>query len=1005
MGRVYTKHILFAFVLSIGTVYGQSISNYQLTKNGYEGTMTNMNSIGIQVLIGGDKSETSSAVTPIGFNFIFMGKVYNTFSVNTNGVLRFGDEQIIETANTYSIPANDRIVPLAGVSVEAKLWFWWIPYATLLKTNSTGKVHYKVTGIAPNRVLTVEWLNVGFAEGFSSSNGSFQVRLYESGVSSGQSGTIEFIYDAFTMSSSYRNFSFRTGLGIGPENGNYIAVDHVTRSLTATPDYQSGPVSGSGNKNEISYFNFSGNNRKLIYQFVSYRKPVGEVNNFEVICPSPNSITIKFDENCPDEAGIAVYSKEINQLDSQYKFLASLPADATTVTDTNVVAGQRYVYRFYLLGEGKHSDSYYEYTSDTVEIGSAYQAVASGDWNSTATWGGRKPSADADAELGCARTVYLSISGNESIKNLTIQQGSFLTIENGATLNVSGEFVNNGVFNPMGTGRLILNGSNAQTVTNNGQGITNDTQFSASGTMPTWNGSQTGVVAEKTIQVTDTTFSAIKSVSVDITHTYLRNISVYLVAPNGEVFTLANSRGQAGQNYTNVEFIGTGNPLPPTTKNVNLTGQYRPEQSFASYSGSFAGDWKLRVVNNFTGVGGQFNAFSVTLSKGTSNDLVLRNLTINNTSPAGITLNSGLRVQGSLQLTNGIVHTTTDQAIMVETGAQINAGSGLSFIDGPMYKKGNTNFTFPIGKNSQYAPVSLENIAGGNGVVFMAEYFDNGFGNFDQKDPDVNDISNQEYWEIEPVAGNPTVDIVFDLGNSLTSNLLSLLSTSDLMIVHYTQNKWINEGGLLNILNLLNLSGNMRVNNISSFSPFTYGAQGTSTLPVTFISFEGSNQRQDVVLNWATGSEFNNDYFEIQRSANAKDWQIMGTVHGKGTTNTTSKYQFSDKGVRNGNFYYRLKQVDFDGQFAFSSIIRVNVLHAEELFTAFPNPATSQLTVRNSQYPATVELINQIGIRVLQQEMHEFQTTLLLDDLQEGIYLVRLTHEGKSQVQKIFITH
>jgi hypothetical protein len=260
----------------------QDINQYQLTQNSHAGSLTSMN--GSKQLIGSNKSQTASNVVNIGFDFIFMGKVYNTFSVNTNGVLRLGDEQVLAGANTYGIPGNDRIVPLAGISTEYRSWWWWLTADADLKTNSDGKVHYKVIGTVPNRILVVAWENIGLNAGSGTSSGTFQVRLYESSLNSNQSGIIEFVYDQFVLSNNYRNFYLRTGFGIGPEQGNYIAINHASHSLTNEQNYISGPVSGN-----IEYFRSNSAIDKLLYRFEPIKRPVGEFSDFEIICPAPNS--------------------------------------------------------------------------------------------------------------------------------------------------------------------------------------------------------------------------------------------------------------------------------------------------------------------------------------------------------------------------------------------------------------------------------------------------------------------------------------------------------------------------------------------------------------------------------------------------------------------------------------------------------------------------------------------------------------------------------------------
>lgn len=96
-------------------------------------------------------------------------------------------------------------------------------------------------------------------------------------------------------------------------------------------------------------------------------------------------------------------------------------------------------------------------------------------------------------------------------------------------------------------------------------------------------------------------------------------------------------------------------------------------------------------------------------------------------------------------------------------------------------------------------------------------------------------------------------------------------------------------------------------------------------LPVELISFEASVKDSVVQLNWQTASAINNFGFEIERSTNKKQFRKIGFVRGHDTINVSKSYQFFDKTVRQGKYYYRLKQLDSYGSFEYSSIVEVTV--------------------------------------------------------------------------------
>ena len=114
-------------------------------------------------------------------------------------------------------------------------------------------------------------------------------------------------------------------------------------------------------------------------------------------------------------------------------------------------------------------------------------------------------------------------------------------------------------------------------------------------------------------------------------------------------------------------------------------------------------------------------------------------------------------------------------------------------------------------------------------------------------------------------------------------------------------------------------------------------------LPVTWSDFYGKEISCEVVLNWTTASELNNDYFEIEKSTNGRDFTSLGTIKGSGTVNDYRQYKFVDKLPATEN-YYRIKQVDFDGKTDYSKLIvlKSNCIENDEnigIATLFPNPA------------------------------------------------------------------
>ena len=102
------------------------------------------------------------------------------------------------------------------------------------------------------------------------------------------------------------------------------------------------------------------------------------------------------------------------------------------------------------------------------------------------------------------------------------------------------------------------------------------------------------------------------------------------------------------------------------------------------------------------------------------------------------------------------------------------------------------------------------------------------------------------------------------------------------------------------------------------------GVKGTNVpLPVKLTSFTGQKQNNHIQLNWTTASEQSNSHFEVLRSGDGKNFNVLTTVSGKGTTTQISNYSYVDVNPLPGTSYYQLRQVDYDGESEKSDIVAV----------------------------------------------------------------------------------
>jgi Secretion system C-terminal sorting domain len=175
----------------------------------------------------------------------------------------------------------------------------------------------------------------------------------------------------------------------------------------------------------------------------------------------------------------------------------------------------------------------------------------------------------------------------------------------------------------------------------------------------------------------------------------------------------------------------------------------------------------------------------------------------------------------------------------------------------------------------------------------------------------------------------------------------------------------------------------------SSFAP-------TTVLAVELIDFQGIETEKGITLSWTTASETNNDYFNIERSNDGRNFEKIGQVKGNGTTNQQNHYRFGDKS-RGG--YYRLTQVDFDGTTTSSNIISVKSKKILENIKAYPNPASDHLTINYSSTQhetANYIIINQLGQIVLQGNLSVNEVDI--SSLPMGVFTLKI---GEDQVKFI----
>jgi hypothetical protein len=185
-------------------------------------------------------------------------------------------------------------------------------------------------------------------------------------------------------------------------------------------------------------------------------------------------------------------------------------------------------------------------------------------------------------------------------------------------------------------------------------------------------------------------------------------------------------------------------------------------------------------------------------------------------------------------------------------------------------------------------------------------------------------------------------------------------------------------------------------------------------IPVELTSFTANvNNKGDVILNWTTATELNNQMFEIERRSEEGQYIMIGYVNGHGTTTEPQEYSYMDNTVETGTYFYRLKQIDFLGTYEYSDEIEVDVNGPLTfgLEQNYPNPFNPSTIIKYS-VPETgsikLSIYSVIGEEaavlvdgIVQAGFYEI--TFDASNLPSGVYFYRLQAGSFVETKKMLL--
>jgi hypothetical protein len=266
----------------------------------------------------------------------------------------------------------------------------------------------------------------------------------------------------------------------------------------------------------------------------------------------------------------------------------------------------------------------------------------------------------------------------------------------------------------------------------------------------------------------------------------------------------------------------------------------------------------------------------------------------------------------------------------------------------------------------------------------------------------------------------PKLQFIIDVSTNGGSSFTQLISFTSAYLPQTATATWVKVGGNFALPANVNTVRYRVINNSTggcgndvaiddiTFSQCT-AVSGIGSLPVTGLALTASQKGSDAQLDWTTLAEINSDHFEIEKSVDGVNWNTIATAKAAGNSAATSYYSYTDKNIASGNLFYRLKEVDIDGKFMYSSVVTMKAASAAGAsvkVTAYPNPFVSSVGLEltdNNNETVFVRMMDQQGRIVKQQSWNvkKGYNSASLTDLQRlspGIYFMSISNASGESI-------
>ncbi|MBI3510602.1 MAG: VCBS repeat-containing protein [Bacteroidetes bacterium] len=1050
--RTVKNIFIFFLVYACADVCAQNVTNY--TFSAVAGTYTQITgSPGVTSpnLTWGSLDDGYINSIPIGFQFIYEGYVCTSLSASTNGFVKLGGTF---SSNSY---ATNNLATGTPRAMLAPLW-------DDLMMNAANNISYITSGVAPNRIFTIEWNNVHWSFTAGSAGISFQVKLYES------NRRIEFDYRQDAGALNFASASI--GLG-GFSSGNFLSLNGTGASPGASSSTETTNLSAKPATGQI----YRWDHYAIKPSITSFTPGSGQYSSVVTINGSG------FDAVPASDIVFFGATKATVLTTSYNSITVSVPKDLTHERITLTTLSSHLSAR---------SGDIFDLTFGCG--GSLFNGsfAANVDFSTSATYSLTMEDVDLDGKTDIIATVsggveiFRNTSANGVINSSSFASPVFFATSGNCSSVVFADMDGDGKPD-MIAGDVSLIGEDSVCVFRNTgtPGVINAASFAPkinleAGIYPrvtTGDIDGDGKIDIVTANAGDNNISIFRNnctVGSIVSGSFFLRVDF----PAGNNSTKAQVADIDGDGKPDVICSNGGDNTVSVFRNTATSGIIT-SASLASRVNFATGAWPLSIQVADLDLDGKADLVVGNNSSSANSVSFFRNIslvgTVNFTPKYDVGVANG--VQGA-----AIGDLDGDGKPDVAVSAAYNVGvlsslknnsvpGSLSFISGGNYLAAVAPADIVVGDVDQDGKPDLISANGAGASISVDHNLVSNFSTIAASSV-LNSISfcDDGTWKTYANPANPT-EVLFavkDNGNNLgtvTVNEYRDAAVGTYNTVHYLQRHFqvapANQPSTVvqvrlfftnaefsalqtadpTIISIANLcvtkydgptedgtyypndatsltaipsssitSGSMYGGDylqfsISSFSEFWIHGQ-SGVLPIELLSFDAMQNESNVDLNWSTASETNNHFFTIEKTRDGNNFETVAIVDGAGNSTSTKNYSTVDADPYPGISYYRLKQTDYNGQYSYSEFREVNFSDSHDLFSLYPDPSNGNFNIAcpgADDDVVTLEIFDEQGRNISMEETTVGSVRSQKVELPDGVYSVVLIKGDERFVKKMII--